>query len=105
MIRFVGVQPNEGMVYMSVIGTDTHKGSHALAAVDEGTGRVRGQRQINADERGHVAAVRGPWELDGERVWAIEDCRHMSRRLEQALLVCSAAPFRQKGTCGLVARS
>ncbi len=26
---------------MIVIGADTHKGSHALAAVDEGTGRVR----------------------------------------------------------------
>jgi hypothetical protein len=27
---------------MIVIGADTRKGSHALAAVDEGTGRVRG---------------------------------------------------------------
>jgi transposase len=71
---------------MIVIGTDTHKGSHALAAVDAGTGRVRGQRQIDADEPGHLAAVRWARELDGERVWAIEDCRHVSRRLEQALL-------------------
>jgi len=71
---------------MIVIGTDTHKGSHALAAVDEGTGKVRGQRQIDADEPGHVAAVRWARELDEERVWAIEDCRHVSRRLEQALL-------------------
>ena len=86
MIRFIGVQPNEGTVHMIVIGTDTHKGTHALAAVDEGTGKVRGQRQINADEPGHVAAVRWARELDGERVWAIEDCRHVSRRLEQALL-------------------
>ena len=48
---------------MIVIGTDTHKGSHALAAVDEGTGRIRGQREIKADEPGHLAAVkwaRGP---------------------------------------------
>jgi hypothetical protein len=29
---------------MIVIGTDTHKGSQALAAVDEGTGQVCGQR-------------------------------------------------------------
>ena len=27
---------------MIVIGADTHKGSYALAAIDEGTGRVRG---------------------------------------------------------------
>jgi transposase len=86
VIRFIGVQPNEGTVYMIVIGTDTHKGSHALAAVDEGTGKVRGQREIEADEAGHLAAVRWSRELDEERVWAIEDCRHVSRRLEQALL-------------------
>ena len=86
MIRFIGVQPNEGTVYMIVIGTDTHKGSHALAAVDEGTGKVRGERQIDADEAGHLAAVRWARELDEQRVWAIEDCRHVSRRLEQALL-------------------
>ena len=43
---------------MIVIGADTHKGTHALAAVDEGTGRVRGARQIAAEEAGHLAAVR-----------------------------------------------
>jgi transposase len=71
---------------MIVIGADTHKGSHALAAVDDGTGKVRGGRQIKAEEPGHLAAVRWARELDEERVWAIEDCRSCSRRLEQALL-------------------
>ncbi len=71
---------------MIVIGADTRKGSHALAAVDEGTGKVRGSRQIKADGPGHLAAVRWARELDEERVWAIEDCRSCSRRLEQALL-------------------
>jgi transposase len=71
---------------MIVIGADTHKRSHALAAVDDGTGRARGGREIKADEAGHLAAVRWARELDPERVWAIEDCRHVSRRLEQALL-------------------
>ena len=71
---------------MIVIGADTHKGAHALAAVDEGTGRVRGSRQIKADDAGHLAAVRWARELDRERVWAIEDCRHVSGRLEQALI-------------------
>jgi transposase len=84
---------------MIVIGVDTHKGSHALAAVDEGTGRVRGRREIGADEPGHLAAVRWARGLDEERVWAIEDCRHVSRRLEQALLaagerVVRVAPHR-----------
>ena len=71
---------------MIVIGADTHKGSHALAAVDEGTGRVRGGREIKADDAGHLAAVRWARGLDEDRVWAIEDCRAVSRRLEQALL-------------------
>jgi transposase len=84
---------------MIVIGADTHKGSHALAAVDEGTGRVRGGREIKADDAGHLAAVRWARGLDDERVWAIEDCRHVSRRLEQALLaagerVVRVAPHR-----------
>jgi transposase len=71
---------------MIVIGADTHKGSHALAAVNEGTGKVRGHREIKADDAGHLAAVRWARGLDDERVWAIEDCRHVSQRLEQALL-------------------
>jgi transposase len=71
---------------MIVIGADTHKRTHALAAVDAGTGRVRGHREIKAEEPGHLAAMRWARGLDGERVWAIEDCRHVSRRLEQALI-------------------
>jgi len=84
---------------MIVIGADTHKRTHALAAVDAGTGRGRGARQIKADEEGHLAAVRWARGLDDERVWAIEDCRHVSRRLEQALIaagerVVRVAPHR-----------
>ena len=79
---------------MIVIGTDTHKRSHALCAVDEGTGRVRGSREIKADEAGHQAAVRWARGLDEERVWAIEDCRQVSRRLEQALLAAGERVIR-----------
>jgi transposase len=82
------------MVHMIVIGVDTHKRSHALAAVDEGTGRVRGGREIKAEQAGHVTAVRWARELDEERVWAIEDCRHVSRRLEQALLAAGERVIR-----------
>src|SRR5213078_2061999 len=71
---------------MIVIGADTHKGSHALAAVDDGTGKVRGHREITADDAGHLAAIRWARGLDDDRVWAIEDCRHVSQRLEQALV-------------------
>jgi transposase len=98
-IRFIGVQPNEGTVHMIVVGTDTHKGTHALAAVDDGTGRVRGQREIKANDDGHLAAIKWARGLDDERVWAIEDCREVSHRFEQALLtagerVVRVAPHR-----------
>jgi hypothetical protein len=43
---------------MIVIGADTHKGTHALAAVDEGTGRAGGSGQIKADDAGCRARVR-----------------------------------------------
>jgi transposase len=69
-----------------VVGVDTHAHTRALAAVDAGTGRVRGRRQVRAGEPGRLAAVRWARGLDDERVWAIEDCRHLSRRLERALL-------------------
>ena len=84
---------------MIVISADTHKRTHALAAVDGGTGGVCGQREIRAEESGHLAALRWAEGFDEERVWAIEDCRHVSRRLEQALLaagerVARVAPHR-----------
>jgi transposase len=84
---------------MIVIGADTHKYTHALAAVDAGTGRERGARQVKAEEQGYLAAVRWGRGLDDERVWAIEDCRHVSRGFEQALIaagerVVRVAPHR-----------
>jgi transposase len=84
---------------MIVIGVDTHKYSHALAAVDEGTGRVLGSREISADDRGYLVAVRWAQGLDRDRVWALEDCRHVSHGLEQVLLaagerVVRVAPHR-----------
>jgi transposase len=84
---------------------DRDRGGHAQAHARAG-GRRRGDRpgarqarEIKAEEAGHLAAVRWARGLDGERVWAIEDCRHVSRRLEQALLaagerVVRVAPHR-----------
>jgi len=71
---------------MIVIGADIHKSTHALAAVDGITGVLAGETEIRADEAGHLAGLRWARELGQERVWAIEDCRHLSRRLEQALI-------------------
>jgi transposase len=92
-VRFDGFIA-EGTVCMIVIGTDTHKRSHALAAVDGGTGAVVAEREIAAVDSGHLQALRWARELDSDRVWAIEDCRHVSRRLEQALIAAGERVIR-----------
>jgi transposase len=88
------VIPIEGTEWMIVIGADTHKHTHALAAVDGATGALRGERTIGARDAGQVAALRWARELDADRVWAIEDCRHVSRRLEQALIAAGERVIR-----------
>jgi transposase len=71
---------------MIVIGVDVHKRTHTLVALDAGTGAARGQRTILASDAGSLDALRFGSELDQERVWAIEDCRTVSARLERALV-------------------
>jgi len=69
---------------MVTIGVDAHKKTHTLVAVDE-VGRKLGERTVKATPDGHLDAVvwAGRW---AERVFALEDCRHVTRRLEADLL-------------------
>jgi transposase len=71
---------------MIVIGADAHKRSHMFAAVDAGTGVLVAELEIRADEDGYRRMLRWARALAGDRVWAIEDCRGITGRLEQALL-------------------
>jgi len=71
---------------MLVIGIDAHKRSHTAAAVD-GLGREVSVCTVNAVTADHLALLRWAAQLDSERRWAVEDCRHVSRRLERDLLV------------------
>ena len=69
---------------MVVLGIDAHKKTHTVVAVDE-TGRQLGCLTVTANGEGHLRAVK--WAASwGERRWAVEDCRHVSRRLEADLL-------------------
>src|SRR5829696_934971 len=67
---------------MIVIGLDVHKHSVTAVAVDE-AGRPLGVKVISvgSDELLPWAAA-----LDAERLWAIEDCRQLTRWLERQLL-------------------
>ncbi len=69
---------------MVVLGTDTHKRSHTVVAVDEAGAEI-GSMTVAATPQGHLRLVKwaARWE---QRRWAIEDCRTLSRRLESDLL-------------------
>jgi transposase len=71
---------------MIVIGVDTHKRQHTLVALDGATGAARGPLTIPATDEGTLHALRFGGELDDQRVWAVEDCRHVSGRLERGLV-------------------
>jgi transposase len=79
---------------MIVIGADAHKRNHTLVAVDGQTGAVRGQREIPASDAGSLDGLRFAAGLEDERVWAIEDCRHVSARLEAALIAAGERVIR-----------
>src|SRR6201992_198207 len=71
---------------MVVVGADVHKFSHTVAGVDA-VGRKLAERPVKATAAGHAEAVMWARERFGnEVVWAIEDCRHLSARLERDLL-------------------
>lgn len=79
---------------MVVVGADVHKRTHTFVAVDE-VGRELGSKTFDATTAGHQAAVR--WargKFGDELTWAIEDCRHLSARLERDLLTAGQAVVR-----------
>jgi transposase len=71
---------------MIVLGADTHKRSHTLAAVAAPTGELLGEQTVAVGRRGFDALLRWARGLDDDRVWALEDCRHVSGSLERFLI-------------------
>ena len=67
-----------------MIGVDAHKRTHTFAVADE-VGRELATRTLSATSEGHLAALEWARRWP-RRVWAIEDCRHLTRRLEADLL-------------------
>lgn len=58
---------------MVMIGTDSHKRTHTVAAVDE-VGRRRGVKTVRTNSDAHLELVR--WAAKFEEVsLALEDCR------------------------------
>jgi transposase len=68
------------------IGIDPHKQSHTAAAVNSQTGELQDQLTVTTDQAGHERLLEWARGLDQERVFALEDCRHVSGRLERELI-------------------
>jgi transposase len=77
---------------MVICGADLHKRWYTVVVVDE-TGRKLADKTVRATPDGHLELRRwvAQWP---ERRWALEDCRHLSRRLEVDLLRSGEAVVR-----------
>jgi transposase len=67
---------------MIVIGVDVHKHSLTAVAVDE-AGRMLDEKTVAVADGELVGWASG---FGGERLWALEDCRQLTRALERELL-------------------
>ena len=78
---------------MMVIGIDAHKRSHTAVTVDE-MGRQGFVKTVGTTTQDHLRLLKWAVGLAGERLWAIEDCRHLTRRLERDLIAAGESVVR-----------
>jgi transposase len=71
---------------MIVLGADMHKSSHTIAAVTATTGEMLGEKTAAVGARGFDGVLQWARALGRERVWALEDCRHVSGSFERFLI-------------------
>src|SRR4051794_3750310 len=71
---------------MIVLGADMHKRSHSIAAVSDLTGELVAERSAPVGSRGFEALLKWARGLEQGRVWALEDCRHVSGAFERFLI-------------------
>ena len=71
---------------MIVIGVDPHKKTHTAVAVNSQLGEPSGELSVQARAKGHAKLIDWARALDEERVFALEDCRHVSGALERFLI-------------------
>jgi transposase len=83
----------KGDTTMVIVGIDAHKRSHTAVAIDA-SGRKLGQRTTGTTSEDHLALLGWAEQFGSQRIWAVEDCRHLSRRLEADLLGAGASIVR-----------
>ena len=71
---------------MITLGIDAHKRTHTVVAVDDVGRRLGTKTTTSTTSEDHLAMVRWADQFGPDRQWAVEDCRHLSRRLEADML-------------------
>lgn len=71
---------------MIVVGVDPHKKTHTAVAVIQTSGELKGELTVKARGQGHEELLAWARGLDRERLFALEDCRHVSGALERFLI-------------------
>jgi transposase len=76
----------KGDLAMIVVGIDPHKQTHTAAAVERATGELIGELTVSASPEGAERLLAWAAALQPAPLFALEDCRHVSRSLESLLL-------------------
>lgn len=71
---------------MVIVGIDAHKRTHTAVAIDEAGRKLGERRTTSTTTQANLELLRWADSFGAERRFAVEDCRHLSRRLEADLL-------------------
>jgi transposase len=71
---------------MITLGIDAHKRTPTVVAVDDAGRQLAEKTTTATTSDDHLEMLRWAERFGAERTWAVEDCRHLSRRLEADLL-------------------
>jgi transposase len=78
-----------------MVGIDVHKDTHCAAAVDQVGRQLGAARTFRTTDSGNLQLLRWAQREHGQDVvFAVEDCRHLTTRLERALLTAGARVLR-----------
>jgi transposase len=69
-----------------VVGVDPHKKTHTAVGVNSSIGELVDELTVMARKAGHEQLLQWARGLDDERLFALEDCRHVSGALERFLI-------------------
>ena len=79
---------------MVIVGIDAHKRTHTAVAIDEAGRKLGEKRTTSTTTEANLELLRFAEGWGTERRFAVEDCRHLSRRLEADLLAAGEETVR-----------